>query len=104
VALSGSAEESAVSGLMVSAVSLGASLVAASSYSASVSDGPFDRHDLRQEPYEVIPHVRICAGAPGNLRPYRDKAHSLKPLAIVEMSPQVRPLSRERTTNASRLV
>lgn len=23
------------------------------------------RHDLRQEPYAVVPHVRICAGAAG---------------------------------------
>ncbi len=23
------------------------------------------RHDLRQEPYAVVPHVRICAGGGG---------------------------------------
>ena len=23
------------------------------------------RHDLRQEPYAVVPHVRICAGGAG---------------------------------------
>ena len=23
------------------------------------------RHDLRQEPYAVMPHVRICAGGAG---------------------------------------
>ena len=27
---------------------------------------------LRQEPYADIPHGRICAGATGNRRPYRD--------------------------------
>lgn len=31
------------------------------------------RHDSRQEPYAVVPHVRICAGGAGsNPRPYRD--------------------------------
>src|SRR5674476_129159 len=27
-----------------------------------LSFGALVRHDLRQEPYEVAPHVRICAG------------------------------------------
>lgn len=31
------------------------------------------RHDSRQEPYAVVPHVRICAGAGSNPRPYRDR-------------------------------
>ena len=30
------------------------------------------RYDSRQEPYAVVPHVRICAGAGSNPRPYRD--------------------------------
>jgi hypothetical protein len=30
-----------------------------------------------QEPYAVVPHVRICAGgAAGNCRPYRDRYYS----------------------------
>jgi hypothetical protein len=33
----------------------------------------FDARYLRKEPYAAILHVRICAGAPGNRRPYRDK-------------------------------
>jgi len=31
------------------------------------------RDDSRQEPYAVVPHVRICAGAGSNPRPYRDR-------------------------------
>ena len=31
----------------------------------SSSFSSFWRHYLRQEPYEVIPHVRICAGGAG---------------------------------------
>lgn len=30
------------------------------------------RYDPRQEPGAVIPHAGICAGGPGNRRPYRD--------------------------------
>lgn len=30
------------------------------------------RHDLRQEPYAIVPHMQICAGVPGNRRPYRN--------------------------------
>jgi hypothetical protein len=34
------------------------------------------RHDLRQEPYAVAPHVRRWAGgAAGNHRPYRDRTY-----------------------------
>jgi hypothetical protein len=31
------------------------------------------RHHHRQEPYAVMLHVRICAGAVGSYRPYRDQ-------------------------------
>ena len=31
----------------------------------SLSEPAFVRYDLRQEPYEVVPHVRICAGGAG---------------------------------------
>ena len=41
---------------------------------APLSCDPIWRHYLRQEPFAVILHVRICAGASGNRCPYRDIA------------------------------
>jgi hypothetical protein len=35
---------------------------------------PFSRQHRRQEPYAVVPLVRICAGALGDERPYRDRS------------------------------
>ncbi len=32
----------------------------------------FSVYYLKQEPYPEEPHVRVCAGAPGNRRSYRD--------------------------------
>ena len=32
----------------------------------------FDARYSRKEPYEVFPHIRICAGVPGNQHFYRD--------------------------------
>ena len=41
---------------------------------SSLSDAAVWRYYLRQEPNEVIPHVRICGGAPGDRRSYRDES------------------------------
>jgi hypothetical protein len=44
------------------------------------------RHDLRQEPYAVTPHVRVCAGVLGNRRPYRDLCFITRACAAIRRS------------------
>ena len=50
-------------------------MVPAGSNLSSLSAGASARYHLRQGPYEIIPHVRICAGGvPGNRHPCSDES------------------------------
>ena len=56
------------------------------------------RHDLRQEPYAVMPHVRICAGGAGQpalLPQPAEQARLLRWLALTR-SPGDRQVYRRR--------
>ncbi len=57
------------------------------------------RHDSRQEPSAVVPHVRICAGAQSSLRPYRARCAVSSALECGRLSS---PRTRDSASASSR--